>query len=521
MKIVAIACARNEADIIEAFVRHTLSFCQQLIIVDHGSADATPDILRSLQTEGLNLHVITDPTVGNLQTAHMNLMLKMAVCEYAADWVVCLDADEFIQGDMVGGLAQMSSSSEPVCCKMPLRNYVSHPSDRKEIVNPVERLRYYDHNESAGGNYVTLKVVVPRELAMKEGGFLEQGNHRFLSNGFEASFQMLPGVWLGHFSLRLPSQYAGKLVSKTLQKYRQVSERTHNEDFYELPYRQLRESYSNFVNEFPKARLSWTHAKGEENLVADPIQYKGAPLRYTSADLDTDQFIKQILDLTENLARTTPQDAERNAGNSDATPAFISISSGSPGGDGRFVQTQLPASDTGFVSLFFPLQELGDCDTLVLGASTEPCILEIESLSLTYQSNERYVRIFGMGELKSMLRVPQMGVVIDSAGAMRIMVSHVPMHFRFHGWRKEQEPMPVEATLKVRCVRRPNELVSIILAPNVIGPMVHLSYQAEDTEKLKKKLRSANEKLQRNSKRPMKFLLRTWRERVFKPRPKA
>ncbi len=39
MKIVAIACARNEADIIESFVRHTLSYCQQLIITDHGSAD--------------------------------------------------------------------------------------------------------------------------------------------------------------------------------------------------------------------------------------------------------------------------------------------------------------------------------------------------------------------------------------------------------------------------------------------------------------------------------------------------
>lgn len=534
MKIVAIACARNEADVIEAFARHTLSYVQQLIILDHGSADDTPNILSSLQSEGLNLHVITDPTVGNFQTAHMNHMLEMAVCEYAADWVVCLDADEFLQGDLAESLAQASTSREPFCVKVPLRNYVAHLSDQSEIVNPVERLKHHDLNENQGNTFTTYKVMVPRELAQGEGGFLEQGNHRFLCNGFEAPFRMLPGVWLGHFSLRQPCQYASKLVSKTLQKYRQVAARTHNEDFYELPYRQLRESYSSFVKEFPKARLSWAPGKGEEKLVADPIEYQGGALRYTPANLDADQLIKQILDLTENLARAQPQDNGNDAENSDPAPAFVSISSGADG-ETDSVQNQLHTSDPCFVSLAFPLQDLGDCDSLILGVSTEPCILEIESISLTYQNGDRPTRIWGVDELNTMLKVQEQGVIINSAGVIRIMVSQLPMYLKFHGWRKDQEPMPVEATLKVRCVRRPSELVSIILAPNVIGqmtqqlgfsiPIEDLNNRIEDLnnriEYLNKKLRNSTEKLQRISKRPLKFLLRSWKERWFKPKPSA
>ena len=42
-------------------------------------------------------------------------------------------------------------------------------------------------------------------------------------------------------------------VSKTLQKYRRVSEKLHNEDFYENPFRQVRDQYSEFVPEFSQS----------------------------------------------------------------------------------------------------------------------------------------------------------------------------------------------------------------------------------------------------------------------------
>ena len=53
MRIVAISTVRDEEDIIEAFVRHMLAFAERLIILDNGSTDSTPDILRAMQDEGL------------------------------------------------------------------------------------------------------------------------------------------------------------------------------------------------------------------------------------------------------------------------------------------------------------------------------------------------------------------------------------------------------------------------------------------------------------------------------------
>ena len=47
MRLLAAAHVRNEADIVEAFVRHNLALLDGIAIVDHMSVDETPDILRA------------------------------------------------------------------------------------------------------------------------------------------------------------------------------------------------------------------------------------------------------------------------------------------------------------------------------------------------------------------------------------------------------------------------------------------------------------------------------------------
>ena len=39
---------RNEADVVESFVRHNLSLLDGLLVVDHGSSDGTSEILDAL-----------------------------------------------------------------------------------------------------------------------------------------------------------------------------------------------------------------------------------------------------------------------------------------------------------------------------------------------------------------------------------------------------------------------------------------------------------------------------------------
>jgi hypothetical protein len=51
---------RNEADIVEAFVRHNLSILDGLVVIDHGSFDETTDILSRMHREGLRLRIVRD-----------------------------------------------------------------------------------------------------------------------------------------------------------------------------------------------------------------------------------------------------------------------------------------------------------------------------------------------------------------------------------------------------------------------------------------------------------------------------
>ena len=52
MRIVAITRVLDEADIIEAFVRHTAAYVQHHIFVDNGSIDGTVEILRRYSKTG-------------------------------------------------------------------------------------------------------------------------------------------------------------------------------------------------------------------------------------------------------------------------------------------------------------------------------------------------------------------------------------------------------------------------------------------------------------------------------------
>ena len=112
MKIIAISMVKNEMDIIESFVRHTLSFADELLICDHQSTDATRGILEKLRAEGLPLNIRTEYRAAHVQAEVMSNFLREAAEERGADLIVPLDADEFLlpktPGDVRASLEALS-----------------------------------------------------------------------------------------------------------------------------------------------------------------------------------------------------------------------------------------------------------------------------------------------------------------------------------------------------------------------------------------------------------------------------
>jgi len=95
---------RNEADIIEASVRHNLACLDLLVVIDHGSFDGTSEILRQLAAENEALRIVADSSVEYRQSRRTTDATRKLFLGDGADFVLLLaDMAPAIQGDQIAG----------------------------------------------------------------------------------------------------------------------------------------------------------------------------------------------------------------------------------------------------------------------------------------------------------------------------------------------------------------------------------------------------------------------------------
>jgi Glycosyl transferase family 2 len=95
MKLVMTLLVRDEADIVDAQIAFHLDAGVDFVIAtDNRSQDATTEILERYAREG-HLHLIREPGEDLRQSEWVTRMARLAATEFAADWVLNTDADEF------------------------------------------------------------------------------------------------------------------------------------------------------------------------------------------------------------------------------------------------------------------------------------------------------------------------------------------------------------------------------------------------------------------------------------------
>lgn len=95
MRIVTITWARNEEDILESFIRHHARMVDKMVIILHCCEDTSYDIALRLQREGITLDIRESNASYHAQGEALTALMH----EHAdADWIVPLDADEFLCG---------------------------------------------------------------------------------------------------------------------------------------------------------------------------------------------------------------------------------------------------------------------------------------------------------------------------------------------------------------------------------------------------------------------------------------
>jgi hypothetical protein len=95
MKLVMTLLVRDEEDILDAqLAYHLAAGVDYVVATDHGSRDATPEILERYVRQGV-LQVIRESDGLLRQSTWVTRMARMAATDLAADWVINSDADEF------------------------------------------------------------------------------------------------------------------------------------------------------------------------------------------------------------------------------------------------------------------------------------------------------------------------------------------------------------------------------------------------------------------------------------------
>lgn len=94
-RIISFTLAKDEEDIIEAFVRHTVQHVDHMYVFDNLSSDGTSSILERLRSEGLPLTVTRDEDPAHAQARKTTAFFQRIIGEDSFDVLVLLDADEF------------------------------------------------------------------------------------------------------------------------------------------------------------------------------------------------------------------------------------------------------------------------------------------------------------------------------------------------------------------------------------------------------------------------------------------
>jgi hypothetical protein len=204
---------RNEADIVEASVRHNLSLLDGLYVAHHRSVDGTGAILAALRREGLPLAIGEDPAAAFVQWRTMTALARAAFRE-GADFVFPLDADEFLRTPSRAVLERTLASIPPdMHAVVDIRTFVPVPPCAGDApVSPAAVRR-----RVASERLRNFHVVVSAVFAGRPSEAIADGSHRVADLADETRSQpyarLSPdAVTIAHLPVRSANQIAAKAV---------------------------------------------------------------------------------------------------------------------------------------------------------------------------------------------------------------------------------------------------------------------------------------------------------------------
>ncbi|MEO0544543.1 MAG: glycosyltransferase family 2 protein [Pseudomonadota bacterium] len=208
---VALCIIRNEQDIIEPFLRHTANLVDLIFVVDNCSTDSSREIISKCSRELGNIVATDLPDDGFNQSETMTRALQHVQSIALADFVLFLDADEFVSASSKQELRTVLRRLSPMTIGlMPWATYVPDPTlSEADYPDPLDRLTMRREKESPQFYKAVLRMAGGFDPGLK----ISMGNHFILDGkGLVLPSQVLDDLELIHFPLRSVDQLLAKGV---------------------------------------------------------------------------------------------------------------------------------------------------------------------------------------------------------------------------------------------------------------------------------------------------------------------
>lgn len=207
MSIVSITWARNEEDILESFLRYHCALLDHMHIILHRCEDGSEAIVQCLQEEGLPISVSRSSVLHHDQSDALTSLMQNLARTESPDWILPLDADEFLH--TIHPLASiLEAADSEIVHLLPWKTYVPLATD---LPHPDVRMKVTHRRAEEVQQFY--KVLIPKALAARS--ILPLGSHTLEKKDGEGEWttHVHPSLWLAHVPVRTETQLRQKIVN--------------------------------------------------------------------------------------------------------------------------------------------------------------------------------------------------------------------------------------------------------------------------------------------------------------------
>lgn len=155
-KVSVVINVLNAADDIARAIK-SVNWAGEIVVVDDGSKDQTPEVLEKLKSTNKKLKTYTHQGVGFVEPAR-----NFAISKASYNWILILDADEVIQDALAKELVEIASKMNQIdYVRLPRKNIIFNHFMQQSMWWPDYNIRFFKKGRVSWTN----KIHQPPEVS--------------------------------------------------------------------------------------------------------------------------------------------------------------------------------------------------------------------------------------------------------------------------------------------------------------------------------------------------------------------